>query len=130
MGGFLSLNYVALIWYTIVAINLLICSRFTCNPTEGIRKIIKHQPFLILSLHQQVSRPILSAGSGKVVQCKQPKPRETHSFLCNARERLSHATTLAFRYYVSFLQSQDIMDLIESRSRLGLLSLLCPRSKK
>jgi hypothetical protein len=38
-----------------------------------------------------------------------------HSFLCNARETLSHATTLAFRFYILkiFGYSQDILKIFD-----------------
>jgi len=69
------------------------------------------------------------AGSGKARTGEQPKLRELISSLVLLKEGCLMQTTLAFRYYNSFLQSQDIMDLIESRNRLGLLSLSI-KSKK
>jgi hypothetical protein len=86
----------------IYAINTLICSRFTCNPTvKGQeKKRASALSYLIPSPTGVLADPI-NPQLALVRQCsgEQPKPREHHSFTCIAQERLSHATTLTFRCY-------------------------------
>jgi hypothetical protein len=70
-----------------------------------------------LLTHPSSRCPALSylsaAGSGKGEQCKQSNLGKKSFLFLYARERLLHATTLAFRFYIlkMFGYSQDILKI-------------------